>query len=170
MKLCFLLFLALPVSGETLTGTIEKIGKNQLQIRNQGGLVTVQTDEKTTVRKTRASHDLSLLAAGDEVRVTCYGEGTLTAVNISARATLSGVVTESSSSHITVIPASTDRKAGTFVFLHPDTKFGTDRKYLTIGRRVHIVAWDVSDQVVDADRVAIYETDLPARPAPSRPR
>ena len=44
------------------------------------------------------------------------------------------------------------------------------KKYLTIGRRVHIVVWDVSDGVVDAERVAIYETDIPARPAPSRPR
>jgi hypothetical protein len=172
MKLCFLLFLVLPlpVSGETLTGTIEKIGKNQLQIRNQDGLVTVQTDEKTTVRKTKTFHDLSPLAAGDEVRVTYYGEGTFTAVNISVRVTLSGVITESNPSHIMVVPASTDQKGGTFVFLHPDTKFGTDRKYLTIGRRVHVVGWDVSDQVVDADRVAIYESDLPARTAPSRPR
>lgn len=161
--------LSLPAFGQTVTGTVEKIGKDQLQVKGADALVTLRVDERTIVRKVKTFHDLSALAVGDEVRVSYYGEGTLTAVNISARLAFSGVITEVGTSRIMVLPRSTsdatppDRKA-VFVFLNRTTKFGTSRSQLTVGRQVHLVGWDAGDGVVDAEKVTISDTDLPTRP------
>jgi hypothetical protein len=138
-------------------------------------MVTLRIDEKTTVCKVTTSHDLSPLTIGDEVRVTYYGEGALTAVNVSAQVTLSGVITESSPAHLTVVPNSTpdatasDGKAAVFVFLSHTTQFGASRNQVTAGRKVHIVGWDSGNGVIEAEKVAIDDADQPARRNPSRP-
>jgi len=171
MKPCFLMLamLSFPTAtAQTIIGTVQKIDKDQLQVKSSDGPVTFQVDEKTTVTKSKKLHDLSLLAVGDEIRVNYYGEGTLTAVNISAKVTLAGSIVEAVSSRLTVVPDSTagaapeDRKSVT-VYLGPATKYGTSRKHLTVGRRVHVVGWDVGDRVIDADKVAVYESDVPVR-------
>lgn len=177
MKPCVLLFavLSLPVFSQTVIGTVEKIDKEQLQMKSRDGLVTLKVDEKTTVTKAKKFNDLSPLAVGDEVRVNYYGEGTLTAVNISAKITLSGVITEARSNSIAVLlnsPAtatSPDRSVVMFVFLNSTVKFAASRNQLTIGRRVQVEGWDTGDRVVEADKVAISETDPPLRPTPQRP-
>lgn len=176
MKPCLLVvaLLSLPAFGQTITGTVEKIGKDQLQVKSADGPVTLHIDERTVVRKAKTLHDLSALVVGDEVRVNYYGEGTLTAVNVSARIALSGVITEAGASRLLVLPTSSscatppERKT-VFVFLDRTTKFGASRSQLTVGRRVHVVGWDAGDGVVDAERVAIYDTDLPSRP-PLKPK
>ncbi len=172
MKPYVLLLTALcsPVFGQSVVGKIQKIDKDQFQVKSSEGLITFNADEKTTVTNLRKSKGLSPLAVGDEVRVNYYGEGVFTAVNISVRVTVSGVITEAASNHIMVLPDSTDatsadRKAGVFVFLNPTTRYGTSRKQLTVGRRVHVVGY-AGDGVIDADKVAIYETDVPIRRTP----
>lgn len=173
-RLLVVALLSVCAPGQTITGTIAKIGKDELELKSADGLFTLRVDEKTTVRKVKTFHDLSSLAMGDEVRVSYYGEGTLTAVNISAKVALAGVITEAGPSRIIVLPTPTssatppDRKA-VFVFLNRGTKFGTSRSQLTVGRRVNLVGWDAGDGVVDAEKVAIYDTDLPARP-PAAPK
>jgi hypothetical protein len=177
MKPCVLLFtiLCFPVFNQTIVGTVQKIDKDQFQVKSSNGLITFHADGKTTVTNIKKSKDLSPLAVGDEVRVNYYGEDTFTAVNISVRVTVSGVITEAASNHVTILLDSTsdatsaDRKAGVFVFLNPATHFGISRKQLTVGRRVHVVGY-AGDRVIEADKVAIYETDLPLRPAPQRQR
>jgi hypothetical protein len=177
MKPCVLLFtiLCFPVLSQTIAGTVRKIGKDQFQVRSSDGLITFHADERTTVTKVKKSKGLSLLAVGDEVRVNYHGEGTFIAVDIAVRVTVSGVITQAATNRLTVLldstsdTASTDRKRGVFVFLNPATRFGTSRKQLTIGRRVHVVGY-AGAGVVDADRIAIYDTDLPLRPTPQWPR
>ena len=171
MKRCVLLiaFLSLPLLGETIIGTVDKIDQDQLQIKSQDGIVTLHVDERTTVRKGKILNDLSALKVGDEVRTTCYGEGALTAANISARVTFSGVVAESTQVHIKVIPdstndvASTGKKTAVFVFIEPGARLGKNNNRLTVGQRVHVVGWDSGDGIVDADKVTILDTELPPR-------
>ena len=154
--------------GQTVIGTVEKVSTDQLQVKGPNGPVTLHLDEKARVRKGKVFHDLSALVVGDEVRVNYYGEEKLTAVNVSAKVELSGVITEAGPIRIVVLPASTpdakapDRKT-VFVFLDRTTKFGTSRSQLAVGRRIQVVGWDAGDGVVDAERVAIYDTDLPTR-------
>ncbi|MCE5308707.1 MAG: DUF5666 domain-containing protein [Acidobacteriales bacterium] len=172
MKPYVLLFtiLCFPAFSQTVAGKVQKIDKDQFQVKSSEGLITLNTDEKTTVTNLRKSKGLSPLAVGDEVRVNYYGEGAFTAVNIAVRVTVSGVITEAASNHVTVLPDSTDttpadRKVGVFVFLNPTTRYGTSRKQLTVGRRVHVVGY-AGEGVIDADKVAIYETDMPLRRTP----
>ena len=175
MNRCVLLFtiLSLPVLGQTAVGTVQKIDKDQVQVKSRDGLLTFRVDEKSTVTKLKKFNDLSPLAVGDEIRVNYYGEGTLTAVNISAKVTVAGAIVEAGSNHLTVLldssvdAASTDRKV--FVFLNPAAKLGTSRNQLAAGRRIHVIGWDAGDGVIDADKVAISETEPPLRPA-TQPR
>src|SRR5579872_2212523 len=141
MKFCVLLIalLACPALGHTITGKVETIDKDHLQIKNQDGMLTLRIDERTTVRKGRVLNDLSAIKAGDEIRATCYGEGTLTAVDISAMVTFSGVITETSPAHIKVIPDSTNENAtlgkstSIFVFLNQGAKSGMNLNRLVVG-------------------------------------
>ncbi len=159
--------------GQTVIGTIEKVGKDRLEVKGPNGPVTLLLDEKVRIRKGKALHDLSVLAVGDEVRVNYYGEQTLTAVDVSAKVELSGIITEAGPTRVVVQPASTpdakaaDRKA-VFVFLDHTTKFGTSRSQLAVGRRIQVVGWDAGDGVVDAEKVAIYDSDLPTRRVKSK--
>ena len=169
MKPCVLLFalLMLPAVAQHITGTVEKIDKDQLQIKGPKGIVTLHVDEKTAVQKGRVSHDLSALKVGDEIRANAYGDEHLTAVSISAKITISGVITDGNATHITVRPEGA--KDTVFVFLRTDTKYGMSKSQLTPGKRVHITGWDSGDGVIDAEKVAVYETDVPLRASPFRP-
>jgi Domain of unknown function (DUF5666) len=163
MRSCALLFaiLNVPLWGQMLVGSVQRIDKDQLQIRGRDGLVAFRADEHTTVAKLKKANDLSALVVGDEVRVNYYGETPFTAVNISAKVTISGTITQTATNHITVSRPSTDDaaqpegKTGTFVFLNPATKLGVARDQLKVGRRVHVVGWDTGDGVVEAEKVVI---------------
>ena len=163
MKPCILLFaiLCFPAFGQMLVGNVQKIDKDQIQVKGPARSVIFHADDKTTVVKLKKSKDLTLLVVGDEVRVNYYGEETLTAVNISAKVTISGIIAQAARNHLTVSQgstddaASTDRKSGVFVFLNPATKYGVSRDQLKVGRRVHVVGWDTGDGVMEADKVAV---------------
>ena len=87
----------------------------------------------------------------------------LVAVNIVAQVAASGVIKESAPLRLTVVP---DDGMSRIVFLSPDTKYATSKKDLTAGRRVQVTGWDVGGGAVDAEKIAIYNTDLPVqRPA-----
>lgn len=177
MKRCFLLcaLLMVPLRAQTVAGTVEKIEKETIQLKGPNGTVAIHTDEKTTVRKGKTTHDLSTLAVGDEIRANFYGDDVKTAVDISAKVTLSGLITAMSTSNFTLVPAgggqpsaedasTADRRSGVFIYLPAGVKLGVSRSQLTVGKRVHVVGWDAGDGVVDADRIAIYDTDTPLHP------
>src|ERR1039457_1269659 len=114
MRACVLLLtlLSLPAVSQTIIGTVEKIDKDQLQVKCRDGVVTLRIDEKTTVCKVKMSHYVSRSLALDDRR-------SLTAANISAEVTLFGVITESSPAHLTVVPnsaTSSDGKAAVLCF------------------------------------------------------
>jgi hypothetical protein len=153
MRPCALLFALLlsPAFGQMLVGAVQKIDKDQIQVKRGDGLVTLRADQNTVVAKGKKANDLSLLAVGDDVRVNYYGEDTLTAVNISARVAFSGVITQAATNHLTI-----DGKGGSvFVFIQPTTKLGVARDQLKAGKRVHVTGWDSGDGVVEAEKVAI---------------
>lgn len=156
-------------SGETITGTVEKIAKDQLFLRCGEKLVTLQVDEKTSVRKLKTYRDMTALSVGDEVRASYYGEGSPVAVTISAKISLLGVIAETGPSRIIVVPDSASDavpagRKSVFVFLSRETKFGTSRNQLATGRRINVVGWDAGDGVVDAQAVAVRDAGQPARP------
>jgi len=178
MRACILLFafLSLPLPGQTIIGTVEKIDKDQIQVKSRDGVVTLHVDEKTKIRKGAIVNDASALKQGDEVRATCYGEDTLTAVNVSARVVFSGVISESSETHIKVIPDATTDEAATmgkgpvFVFLERGAKSAKSSPRLAVGQRVDVIGWDSGDGIVDADHVSISEKSrtVPDSPATRR--
>lgn len=55
MKPCALLFtiLCFPVFNQTIVGTVQKIDKDQIQVKCSSELITLHADEKTTVTKLR---------------------------------------------------------------------------------------------------------------------
>ena len=164
MKLCALLFTSflLSAAAQTVTGTIEKIDQNVLVVKGPKGAVSLTIDEKTTIHKGKLTHDAAVLAAGDEIRANYYGEGAPIAVNVSVKVTFKGLVTETTSNHI-LVRADGENKESVFVYLHPDAKYGISRNRITSGQRVHVVGWDVGNGVVEAEQVAVYETDVPVR-------
>jgi membrane-bound ClpP family serine protease len=173
MKACLLLFtiLSIPAIGQILLGTVAKIDKDQLQVKGRDGTVTFRTDDKTVIAKLKKCNDVSVLAVGDEVRVNYYGEGTFTAVNVSAKVAVAGVITEGSANHVTVAldSAQADRKT-VFVFLNTaGGKLTVNRAQLTVGRRVQVSGFDTGDGVIEADKVTFPDAG-PARGTRERPQ
>ena len=81
------------------------------------------------------------------MKINYYGEDTFTAVNISAKITVSGVITEAAQNHI--------KLGGVFVFLNPETKLGVTRDQLKAGKKVRVAGWDSGDGILEAEKVAI---------------
>ncbi len=155
-------------SGQSVVGTVAKVDRDQLELKGPNGPVAFHLGEKAAVRKGQTFHDFSALKVGDEVRVNYYGDQDLTAVDVSAKVEISGTITEASSGRLLILPASSraqsaSAKKPVFVYLGRTTKFGTSRNQVAVGRNVHVVGWDAGDGVVDAEKVAVYETDIPAR-------
>jgi len=144
-----------------IVGTVQKIDRDQFQIKGREGLVTLHIDEKTTVANGKKLNDLSVLAVGDDVRVNYYGDATPTAVNVSAKVTVSGMISQAAKSQLTIVQGSSDdtpplgRKVSVFVFLNATTNFGAARDQLKVGRRVHVIGWDTGDGVVEAEKIAL---------------
>ena len=173
MNLHWILFLLLStsLSAEMISGVIEKLGPDQLQLKTSAGTVSIATAQHTKIRKFEVQHKSAVLSVGDEIRVSYYGDPSsrMIAVNISASITLRGVVTESNPTRITLRNkhamggGAPDCEDSIFVFLHPDTELGTGRNELAVGREIQVKGWDVSDGVVDAVGIAIYNADIPVR-------
>ena len=165
------LLLSTSLSGQIITGAIEKIGQDQLQLKTSTGSVTVLTDSHTKIWKSEVPHAQKKLAVGDEIRVNYYGDlsSKITAVVISASVTLRGLVLDTGTTRLTVRiqhptkPGSPDCEDKIFVFVHPTTALGAGRKELAAGRYVQIIGWDVGDGVVEASHIAVYNSDVPAR-------
>ena len=55
------------------------------------------------------------------------------------------------------------REEHRIVRLLPETAFSTDRKDVTAGQYVRVSGIEVENGAIDAARITIYNTDLPAR-------
>lgn len=155
---------------DAVTGTIQSIAGNEIQLRAGARLVTLYADNETEVCRGKLYHDLSHLMAGDEIRVSYRGKppGKLMAARISAMVTFSGALKSSSATGLEILenPAT---NAIRLVHLSAETVFGVGKTQLIVGRELKVVGWDLGNGAIDALRIAVYNTDLPAR-LPDRER
>jgi hypothetical protein len=152
----------------TVIGSIDRMTGSEITVKTLRGSFTIHADDRTETVKDQPYRDLSPLRAGDEISVRCQpdGSGKLVAVKIWARViTFSATVRYVNDDEVEVVTIPNSdygREEHRIVHLYPDTVFGTSRKDLSVGQRVRIVGLDVANGAVDASRVALYNTDLPA--------
>ena len=166
---CALLFLTLGCLGGaeeqfTILGTIDRLARSDISVKTQRGSFRIVGDSTTEVVKDKSYHDFSPLKVGDEVSVRCQpgGSGKLVATRIWAKVvSFAGTVKDVRGEEIEVITNSGDERR--IVRIYPDTVFGTNRDDVTAGKQVRITGLDVGSGAVDATRVALYNTDVPAR-------
>src|SRR4051812_25439026 len=90
----FLLFLSIFAFGSfaadeeqfTIIGSIDRIARNQINVKTPRGSFPISTDEKTEVLKNKINSGVTALKIGDEIGVQCRPDasGKLAAVRISA--------------------------------------------------------------------------------------
>jgi len=108
-----------------------------------------------------------LVTLGDEISVHCRNPaGKPIAAKIWANVvTFSATVKYINGDEIEVVTipnADYAKEEHRIVHLHAHTAFGTSRKDLSVGRDVRIVGLDIGNGEVDAARIALYNTDVPA--------
>ena len=174
MKLAFLILSTLAFGSVAaaedqviIVGTISKLAHNQISVRVPSGFFVIPADDRTEVVKEKTYRDLSPLRVGDEISVHCRNPaGKPIAAKIWANVvTFSATVKYINGDEIEVVTipnADYAKEEHRIVHLHAHTAFGTSRKDLSVGRDVRIVGLDVGDGAVDAARVALYNTDVPA--------
>jgi hypothetical protein len=160
LRFALLAFLAAGAFGQELTGVVGSLSADELQVGNENGSVTIHAGDKTTVCTGKEFHDLLALRVGDEVRIRFHEDASHRRIAdaISTRVTMSGMVTESSTDALRV-RSSPNRMR--LVHLDASTEFGIGPRPPRTGQEIHIVGWNVDDGQIDAERVAIYNTDLP---------
>ena len=174
MKLVLLILSILPFPSvgaadeeSAIIGTVSKITGNSISVKTPGGSFVITADDHTETVKDKIYHDLSPLKIGDEVSVRChYPTGKPVAVKIFANVlTFSATVKYVNGDDIEVVTipnADYHREEHRIVHFYPDTAFGTNRQDITEGRNLQIVGLDVGNGAIDASRVALYNTDVPA--------
>jgi hypothetical protein len=131
---------------EPWTGTVADVGQREIALRTRAGVMRFHTDAAPDVRR------------GEQVRVMCdCAGGKRTAVKVSRQVTVSGVVAELSPDEMVV-----ESRAGRSACRWARAAIGVSARHLKPGLRVHVVGWD-ADGAVEATRIAVYETDVPAQ-------
>jgi Domain of unknown function (DUF5666) len=149
-------------------GAIEKLTRGEMIVKMPRASLTIYADDRTEAIKGQTYRGLSPLKVGDEISVHCElnGSGKLVAVRIWASVvSFSATVKYVNRDDIEVIArfnSDSPREERKIVRLYPDTAFSAPRKDLKEGRDLWIVGLDVGNGTVDAVRVALYNTDMPA--------
>ena len=160
LPLLYLAAFAQQPSPPALIGTIEKVFGHQIQIQSGEKSITLYADDRTTVSRDAVYHDLSPLSSGDEISVRCAADssGKLIALRIWAKViTFRGVVEQVIPSRLLV--------GMRIVRTYPETAFSPGSRSAATGQEVDITGLDLGNGEVDAVRIAIFNTDMPARPA-----
>ena len=154
----------------TFIGTIDKVARTEISLKTPRGSFKIYADDMTELIKDKIYHDFSPVQTGDEINVQCQPgpSGKLTAVKVWANVvSFPATVKEIRGEEIEVAVTSDDAGGGgderKTVRFYPDTVFGANRADLSVGQRVRIVGLDVGNGVVDAARIALYNTDIPSR-------
>jgi hypothetical protein len=150
---------ALAAHGEqfTILGTVDRFAGNEIRIRNPKRTVTVLIDHRTV--------GAAGLKQGDEVsvRADLDGSGKLVARRVWTKVvTFSATVKSAELDDIEVL-TSPPREEHRMVHLLPETAFSTRRSDLNPGQYIRITGIEVENGSIDAARITIYNTDLPAR-------
>ena len=170
MKVVLLLLSIISAFGQpsTVIGTVNRIAGGEIAIKTPRGSLTIYAAKRTEVVKDKTYHGFSPLEIGDEISARCEPNvsGKLVAVKVWANVlTFSGTVKHVNGDEIEVVTipnADYPREEHRIVHLHADTAFGTNRNDVAVGQHVRIVGLDVGKGAVDASRVALYNTDIPA--------
>ena len=172
LPLVYLAAFAQQPSPITLIGTIQTVSGPEIRVRSRLKSITLYADDRTTVSRDSVSRDLSLLRPGDEISVR-YAEdssGKLIVSSICAKVTtFRGVVKQVTpggllvdmdrSLLLTQAPKATDR----VVHIYLETEFTPGHRRAAEGQQIEIFGLDLGNGEVDAVRIAIYNTDLPAK-------
>ena len=152
----------------TVIGSIDRITASDITVKTPRGSFTIYAGNRTEVLKDKTFRDFSPLKVGDEISARCEpnSSGKLVAIKLWANVvTFSATVKYIDGDDIEVLTipnAEYSREEHRIVHLYPDTAFGTSRKDLSVGQRVQVVGLDVGDGAVDAARIALYNTYVPA--------
>ena len=152
----------------TVIGSIDKMTGSDITVKTPRGSITIYAGDRTEVVKDKTYRDFSQLKVSDEISARCEpaSSGNLVAIKVWATVvTFSATVRYVNDDEIEVltIPKSDyGREERRIVRIHAATAFGTSRKDLSVGQRVRVVGLDVGDGAVDAARVALYNTYVPA--------
>lgn len=144
-----------------VVGRIEEASSREIRIRAGAELLTFQVGSEAKV-------DLANLRSGSEVSIHGMKDasGRLTARSISSRSiTVKGIVkaVDHATSTIEVATSSgpTTRPGSRKIRYYPNTVFSVDSSLLAVGQEISTVGF-AQNGAIDATRVAIYGTDLPA--------
>ena len=184
LRLAVVTLLTLTAFAQQLTptavfGTIERISGNQIQVKAGTHSITFHADRDTQIWKGKTYNDLSALKVGDQISVRGIKDasGKLVASNIWAQmVTFSAVIkkVDRANSEVLTSPKADLRSANwaesKVVHYFPNTAFSTSEMGLSVGQEILVVGLDLRNGNVDATRITIYNTDLPANPRmPARP-
>ncbi|HTM50539.1 MAG TPA: DUF5666 domain-containing protein [Bryobacteraceae bacterium] len=158
-RLLISVLLALAAHGEqySILGTVDHFAGNEIRIRNPKRTVTVLIDHRTV--------GASGLKHGGEVsvRADLDGSGKLVARRVWTKVvTFSATVRGGEQDDIEVL-TSPPREEHRMVHLLPETALSTNRSDLSPGQYIRVTGIEVENGSVDAARITIYNTDLPAR-------
>ncbi len=159
-------------SPRALIGTVEKVLGREIQVRSGQESVTLYADDRTTVSRDAVYRDLSPLKSGDEicVRYAADSSGKLVALSIWAKVTtFRGVVKQVTPGRL-VVGVSRSPQMGPalkasdrVVHTYPETVFSPGSRGAATGQELDITGMDLGNGEVGAVRIAIFNTDLPAR-------
>lgn len=177
LRLAIVGFLALSAFSQqsalvAVIGSVKKVAGREIQVQAGSQSVTLYAGSKTVVWRGRPYHDLSPLRIGDEISARCERDasGKLMAADIWAdMLKFSAVVTKVNPTSIEVL-ASVDEGAKSAgprrsltVSFYPETLFSTRPRDLTVGAQIYVVGLSLGNGNIDAARITLYNTDLPAR-------
>jgi hypothetical protein len=164
-RLIVLTLTLLPLFGQQplpnpVTGAVQRVSGNEIQVLVHGQPVALFTDEKTIVWKGNESH--AAIRDGDEIRAryTRGFWGKLIASEIQCRVDFSGVVIAASAG-TGAFEVAAASGATRKIYLSPKTEFGVGGRRLNDGDHVLVVGWDLGYGRMEAVRIAIYDTDAP---------
>ena len=183
MRVLLLSFLLMPaVSAQTplssLVGTARTITRDQIVIQTAAGSTLLYVDKETKIWRGQSGHVLTVVRPGDEVLVRYrQTSNRWVAVDLYANIThIWGRITAVSTGGFEVDqnfnadPQSGYRRGERQITLSSDTQFEDSvRQDLRAGRTVDIIGLKMTDSVVQATRVIVYEGNVPVRmPAGAR--
>jgi hypothetical protein len=155
-------------SRTVVIGTILEVSARKIQVKTPVHTVGFRVNTDTEVYKSGAIVDPTALRIGELVSVHSVRDasGATVATAISAhKVTVRAVVRKVNRAGGEILASpETGRAAETRVFrYYPSTVFGVGENVLSPGHEILVVGLEFRDGVMDAARIAAYNTDLPHR-------
>ena len=142
-------------SPKTTIGTLERASQNEIRVKAGQQPVTFRLNPKISPPAVKTGAEIS-------VHWVESASGELIAQSVSARQiTFSASITKSDPANSEIL-ASPKAGGSRLVRCFPATVFSASPRHLSVGQEIMVVGLEWPDGTVDATRIAIYNTDLPA--------